>query len=196
MGFKIDKVYTKSGDKGETGLVGGSRVPKDSLRIESYGTVDELNSVVGMIRTHAAGLDNASLRDELLGDAARIQQQLFNLGSELACPPEVLKEGMPVVAAQSVLWLEGRMDAMSATLTPLTSFILPGGGQLSGWSHIARTVCRRAERIVVALRRDTPEVRIETVHYLNRLSDYFFVLARYAARHCGEQEYTWDKTIQ
>ena len=197
MAIRIDRVYTRSGDDGSTGLVGGQRVGKDDLRIETYGTVDELNSITGMIRARIAMLKKKKFppRAALLKEIQAIQQQLFNLGSELACPPAILQQGMPVVTTNAVTALERRMDAMSRTLKPLKSFILPGGGELSAWCHLARTVARRAERLCVALRKSEPAVRPETVHYLNRLSDYFFVLARWVARRAGEKEYLWDKEI-
>ena len=195
MSFRIDRVYTRSGDKGDTGLVGGKRVPKDSTRITAYGTVDELNAVVGMTAAAGARLKKKKLRKAMARELKKIQQQLFNLGSELACPPGKLLAGMPVVTAESVAGLEKSMDRLSRKLKPLTTFILPGGGEATAWGHVARTVCRRAERVVVTLRRKEPSVRPETVQYLNRLSDWFFVFSRYVAHECGESENLWDKKI-
>jgi cob(I)alamin adenosyltransferase len=182
---RITKVYTRTGDAGETGLGGGQRVPKDSLRIETYGTVDELNSVLGVAL--AAGLD------ERLGDAlGRIQNELFHLGSDL-CILEEDKERLPVptVEARHIEALEALMDALSEALEPLANFILPGGSLGAAHLHVARTVCRRAERSLVALARQEP-VGAHTVQYLNRLSDALFVMARYENLKRGAGDVLWD----
>ena len=197
MSIRLDRIYTRSGDDGTSGLVGGKRARKDDPRIESYGTVDELNSVVGMLRAAIAELPAKSnqWRNAMLEELQRIQQQLFNLGSELASPPDVLKDGMPVVTAANITRLEKQIDAWNEDLERLKSFVLPGGSVIAGWCHIARTVCRRAERRCVSLRGAEPKVRVETVRYLNRLSDYFFVLARWLAKQSGAAEYTWDRNL-
>jgi cob(I)alamin adenosyltransferase len=199
MPISITRVYTRLGDDGQTALVGGTRVPKDSPRIAAYGTVDELNAVVGLVRVfnaerlktrgaarkHHAWLD-ATLR--------KVQNQLFDLGSELATPPSAAWEGMFRMAEGEVTELERIMDACQKDLPPLKSFILPGGGRIHGFLHQARTVCRRAEREVLALSRVEP-VGEWTLRYLNRLSDLFFVLGRWAGRRTGEKEYLWERGL-
>lgn len=186
----ISKVYTRTGDKGDTGLTGGSRVPKDSLRIEAYGTVDELNAFIGLAR--AAALDPSpapvpGLSDDLL----RVQHHLFNLGSMLSTPPGQLKPTQPQILATDITWLEEGMDRITPTLPPLRSFVLPGGSRLNGLLHIARTVCRRAERLCVTLRREGGCGDLE-VQYLNRLSDSLFVWCRFAAAKQGVPETLWN----
>ncbi|MCC7364495.1 MAG: cob(I)yrinic acid a,c-diamide adenosyltransferase [Dehalococcoidia bacterium] len=182
----INRVYTRAGDDGTTALVGGQRVPKDSLRIEAYGTVDELNSVIGV--AVAAGLD-ASMREQFFV----IQQVLFNLGSDLAIL-EADKERIPVpqIEPRHVEQLEGWIDAWNAELAPLKSFVLPGGSDLSAAQlHVARTVCRRAERVAMALSRHEP-IGAQVIAYLNRLSDLLFVAARYQVHRAGAKELFWD----
>lgn len=186
MAIRINRVYTRSGDKGETGLVGGTRVGKDDLRIECYGTVDELNSVVGLVRLHTQDAAVRSL-DAIL---ARVQNELFNLGSMLATRVEDLHPKQPVIAARHIDKLEQEIDAHNEGLPPLKSFVLPGGGPLASHLHLARTVCRRAERLTVALGRREP-VQPEPVQYLNRLSDALFVWARWAAQVTGQPEPLW-----
>ena len=199
MTISITRVYTRTGDRGETALVGGRRVPKDSPRIVAYGTLDELNAVVGLVRVfneerlRAGGHDATRLRwlDETL---RKVQNQLFDLGSELATPPDAAWEGMFRMGAGEVTELERIMDGCQKDLPPLKSFILPGGGRIHGFLHQARTVCRRAEREVLALSRVEP-VGEWTLRYLNRLSDLFFVLGRWAGRHAGEKEYLWERGL-
>src|ERR1700687_4211818 len=188
MPIRITRVYTRSGDKGETGLVGGKRVPKDSLRIEAYGTVDELNSIVGLARVFNSEALPTAARDRLEDTLKRVQNELFDLGSELATPVESGYEGMFHVGDGEVKSLERLMDECQKDLTPLNSFILPGGGKVSAFLHQCRTVCRRAERIVLRLGREE-EIGPWPLRYLNRLSDVFFVLSRWAAKHAGEEEY-------
>ncbi|GIW15792.1 MAG: cob(I)yrinic acid a,c-diamide adenosyltransferase [Tepidiforma sp.] len=182
---RINRVYTRAGDTGTTALGGGQRVPKESLRIEAYGTVDELNSVLGV--AIAAGLD-PSMRERF----HIIQQVLFNLGSDL-CILEEDKERLPVprVEPRHVEQLEQWIDEWNEALEPLTSFILPGGDLAAAQLHVARTVCRRAERAVVALSREEP-IGAEVVPYLNRLSDFLFVAARYQAKLAGVGDILWD----
>jgi cob(I)alamin adenosyltransferase len=173
-----DKIYTKTGDDGTTGLFGGRRVAKDSLRIESYGTVDELNSVLGL--AGAAGL-NAEHEALLL----TVQEQLFVLGADLATPEGAMKNfPLPRVTLADVECLERAIDTLEATLPPLKNFILPGGTPAGAALHLARTVCRRAERAVVMLAHEEPEIGVLPVQYLNRLSDFLFVMAR-AVNHVG-----------
>ena len=195
MGIHIDRVYTRSGDGGQTGLVGGERVPKDDLRIEAYGTTDELNACLGLTRAaiirKPPGPGAADLEEEFRW----LQNRVFDLGSELAMSPGKFLEGMPCIGEEDVKRLERTMDGWSEGLEPLRSFILPGGGEISGLLHLARTVCRRAERIVIALdRRDG--VRPEAIHFLNRLSDHLFVLARHIAKIGNEEEWLWESVLK
>lgn len=177
------KIYTKKGDGGSTSLIGGTRVPKHSLRIESYGTVDELNSQLGLVRDVAA-LD--SVREQIV----QIQDRLFVIGSSLAADPEESKMVLPDLLDSDVELLESWMDAMDEKLPELKAFILPGGHPAVSHCHVARTVCRRAERIVSELRaRSFVEPRVGT--YLNRLSDYLFVLARLLGQELGAIETPW-----
>lgn len=184
----INKVYTRTGDDGTTGIVGGHRLQKDDPRLEAYGTVDELNAWLGLAR--AAAIDTPSsgrMADHLL----RVQQQLFNLGSQLSTLPQDLKPAQPVVSQADVDWLERSIDRLTPNLPPLRSFVLPGGSRLNALLHLSRTVCRRAERVVVHLHRLGGCGPME-VHYLNRLSDALFVWSRQAARDAGTSETLWE----
>ncbi|MCC6132669.1 MAG: cob(I)yrinic acid a,c-diamide adenosyltransferase [Acidobacteria bacterium] len=195
MPIRINRVYTRGGDQGETSLVGGQRIGKDALRIESYGTVDELNSIFGIVRATlrdpvrvCMSPDDRSYLDSIL---QRIQNELFNLGSDLATLPADRHPNQPRIEPRHIGWLEDLIDKLNEGLPELTSFILPGGGPLSAFLHQARTVCRRAERIVTALSREEP-VENDARVYLNRLSDLLFVLGRWAAHASGEAETLWD----
>lgn len=173
----LNRIYTKAGDGGRTQLADGERRKKHDLRIEAYGTVDELNATVGLVRLHTAG------DGELDGMLARIQNDLFDLGADLSTPPRDApkkREDLRILESQ-VERLEREIDTMNEHLQPLRSFILPGGTPAAAYLHLARTVCRRAERIAVALA-EKPEERIapEAIRYLNRLSDHLFVAARHA----------------
>ncbi len=181
----LNRIYTRTGDAGETALGDGVRVPKNSARVAAYGTVDETNSVIGLARLHAAGEIDAAL--------ARIQNDLFDLGADL-CRPAMEKDaeaGHPVLrmADAQVARLEAEIDAMNARLAPLRSFILPGGSALAAHLHLARTVSRRAERLAVELTA-TETVNPAAVRYLNRLSDWFFVAAR-TANDDGRADVLW-----
>jgi cob(I)alamin adenosyltransferase len=196
MAIRITRVYTRTGDKGETGLVGGKRVPKDSSRIEAYGTIDELNSVVGLARVFngekiAAGEAHRFL-DSVLRD---IQDELFDLGSELATPPDFFKPGMYRMGARQVETLERLIDECQKTLDPLKSFVLPGGGRVGAYLHQCRTVCRRAEREILRLSR-AEEVSEWPLKYVNRLSDLFFVLSRWISKQSGDAEYLWQRGLK
>lgn len=186
---RITKVYTKTGDKGMTRLAGGQEIAKTSRRIEAYGTVDELNAHLGTI---AEALRNTNIMElsELRERILRIQNELFDLGSQLAVLTEDRRENTPVVKMADIDRLENEIDEMNVALPMLTSFILPGGGDVSARMHVARTVCRRAERAVIRLAEnetlDGPEVP-----YLNRLSDWLFVAGRFAAHHSGIEETLW-----
>lgn len=190
----ITRVYTKTGDKGETRLVGGQKVPKDHVRIASYGTTDELNSILGIVRWHnrtsGAAPEAVARIDEMLH---RIQNDLFNVGSDLATLPGDRWPGMIRVAEEDVVRLEGWIDSLNADVGPLKEFILPGGGAVGSFLHQARTVCRRNEREVVALLREEPATEPMPMKYLNRLSDFLFVLGRWAAKQLGEPEFLWDR---
>ena len=187
MSIRINRVYTRSGDDGETGLVGGERVRKECPRIEAFGTVDELNSAVGVaIAECTDGTSLNAVRTDLLW----VQQKLFDLGSYLATPPETFQAGMPMPTADDVQRLETTMDVWGTDLPALTSFVLPGGGRLGALLHAARTVCRRAERETFRLHRDTP-LDASALAFLNRLSDFFFVAARHVGRLLGEPETLW-----
>jgi cob(I)alamin adenosyltransferase len=195
MPISITRVYTRTGDRGETALVGGKRVPKDSPRIVAYGTIDELNAVVGLARTfneeRLAEGEHHRWLDEVL---RKIQNELFDLGSELATPPDVEYEGMFHVGEAEVTALERLMDRCQKELAPLRSFTLPGGGRVNAFLHQARTVCRRAERELLAASRTEP-IGEWPLKYVNRLSDLFFVLGRWVAKHLGEKEYLWERGL-
>jgi cob(I)alamin adenosyltransferase len=177
------KIYTKTGDAGETGLWGGLRVPKDSLRVHAYGTVDECNAAIGLARS--APLDAAL--DALL---AEVQSQLFVVGADLATPGEA--RNIPRVGEAEVTFLERSIDELEAGLEPLKQFILPGGTPAAAHLHLARTVCRRAERWVVSLAREEP-ANPQVGIYLNRLSDFLFVAARAANARAGAADVPWSK---
>lgn len=184
------KVYTRRGDSGETGLLGDVRVRKDTARVEAYGTVDELNCQLGVVRA-ALPADADPAIDTLL---ARLQSELFDLGAELATPPDRLDTRLAahvhVATDERTAALEGEIDRMEAELEPLKNFVLPGGTPAAAALHVARAVCRRAERRAITLsHQDT--VRPEALRYLNRLSDLLFVLARYANHHAGIADIPW-----
>jgi cob(I)alamin adenosyltransferase len=189
--IRITRVYTRRGDVGETDLVGGVRVSKGALRIEAYGAVDEANAAIGVAREAArAHRKPAAASKRIAAVLSRVQNELFNLGSELSTPPGKLHPAQPVVADRHVQALEREMDEMNESLPTLASFVLPGGGPVGAALHVARTTCRRAERVVVALSR-VESVRPEAIRYLNRLSDHLFVLGRWAAKKYGEPEPLW-----
>lgn len=177
------KIYTKAGDDGKTSLFGGKRIPKYADRIESYGTVDELNSFIGLLKD---GLGDSVLSPQLLV----IQHNLFNIGSVLATDKDA-DFNLPGVGPDDVAEIERNIDLLQAQLTPLKNFILPGGDTRVSHAHICRTVCRRAERRVVAVHAQEP-LDTHIILYLNRLSDYFFVLARYIAHVNGINEIKWE----
>jgi len=189
----INRVYTRRGDRGETGLAGGQRVPKDSLRIEAYGTVDELNAFIGSARESArdaivVGCTGLRPLEEIL---LRVQHELFNLGSILATLPEDVHPKQARITDAEIARLETEMDQMNEPLPPLRSFVLPGGSRLNTDLHVCRSVCRRAERIAVALARQE-SIPEEAVRYLNRLSDALFVWSRWASYAAGVKETLWE----
>lgn len=190
---KLTRIYTRTGDDGTTGLVGGGRIAKDSPRLDAYGTVDELSSTIGLAR--------AALRDvspSAKGRAARLdewlawtQDALFNLGSDLATLPADRWEGMPLIGADDATALERAIDEAQRDLEPLNNFIHPGGSYAGGFLHLARTVCRRAERLLIALSRSEP-ISKETIVYLNRLSDALFVWSRWINAALDTPEHLWN----
>ncbi|KJD33384.1 cob(I)yrinic acid a c-diamide adenosyltransferase [Tamlana nanhaiensis] len=184
------KIYTKTGDNGTTALFGGSRVPKHHIRIESYGTIDELNSHLGLIR-------DQDINEHFKAVLIKIQNNLFTIGAILATPPEkaTLKNGkerlnIEKISAEDIALLEKEMDAMNESLPPMTHFVLPGGHQTVSFCHIARCVCRRAERLATALN-DLEPFEANALKYLNRLSDYLFVLARKLTYDLQANEVKW-----
>lgn len=177
------KIYTKTGDKGETGLFGGKRVPKDALRIEAYGSVDELNSLLGVISSMKPDQAIANIVE-------RVQNQLFDLGADLATPVTQKSTVIPRIAKSHSTALEKEIDTLEGSLAPLQSFILPGGSPIASYLHLARTVCRRAERCVVRLSR-SEEIGGHVIIYLNRLSDLLFIMARYANHIEHHPEVQW-----
>ncbi len=188
----LNRVYTRSGDAGETGLANGRRVAKDDPRVEAFGTIDELNCCVGRARASLAALQARWPALEPLGQSLlRIQHELFNLGSQVATDPGSLGERQPRVLPAQVECLEAEIDAANRELQPLRSFVLPGGSALNADLHACRAVCRRAERRVVSLARSAPACDL-AVRYLNRLSDAFFVWSRWACRCSGQPETLWQ----
>ncbi|MFI5218708.1 MAG: cob(I)yrinic acid a,c-diamide adenosyltransferase [Bacteroidia bacterium] len=177
------KIYTKTGDKGQTSLIGGTRVSKNHLRIETYGTVDELNSWVGLIRDQQIPLEGINILKE-------IQDRLFTIGSSLASDPEKSRMKIPDLKEEDILFLENKIDKMNEQLSELKSFILPGGNTVVSYCHIARCVCRRAERLIIALAAES-FVDEKIIKYLNRLSDFLFVLARFIGKHFNASETEW-----
>lgn len=183
------KVYTKTGDKGTTSLYGGIKVSKNHIRIDAYGTVDELNSAIGLIRS-------AEIREIYIEQLIEIQKNLFHLGAELATPKEKMylangKSRLPkLITEPDILQLEKWIDKMEEELPPLMHFILPGGNSTASHAHLSRCICRRAERITVALS-EIEEIREDVLKYLNRLSDYLFVLARKIVQDAGYEEIKW-----
>jgi cob(I)alamin adenosyltransferase len=194
--MRITKVYTRTGDAGQTRLAGGQPVWKDSLRVEAYGTVDELNAIVGLARVFNAESAGSLPQAAKLEEELRwVQNKLFDVGSLLATAPGQTFKNMPRVTEEHVTRLERLIDACQEDLAPLKEFILPGGGKVSGFLHQARTVCRRAERVCVKLGREEP-VDPLLVKYLNRLSDALFVLARWVAKTRGEPEFLWERDLK
>ena len=178
MGNRLTKIYTRTGDGGDTGLAGGERVPKDGALIHAMGDVDELNSLLGLLA--------CKLSDDLVTNIKTIQNDLFDLGAELAmCHP--------MITENHVSWLEKKLDVMNEELPALKEFILPGGGEAATLCHLARSVCRRAERQMVTAKRES-DIGEQAMAYINRLSDLLFVLARFITQQVGEQEVYWQST--
>ncbi|MCS6319158.1 MAG: cob(I)yrinic acid a,c-diamide adenosyltransferase [Nitrospira sp.] len=191
--MRITKVYTRTGDAGQTRLAGGQQVWKDCLRVEAYGTVDELNASVGLVRAmNAEAGSESAAATQLESDLRWVQNKLFDIGSILATAPGQIFPNMPEVTAKDVTKLEQIIDRCQEELAPLKEFILPGGGKVSATLRQARTICRRAERICIRLSREEP-VAGELNKYLNRLSDTLFVLARWVSKTQGEPEFLWQR---
>jgi cob(I)alamin adenosyltransferase len=188
--MRLTKIYTKVGDQGTTLIVGGDRVPKDSLRIEAYGTVDELNAFLGLWRDELSAEPDETFRD-LTDKLLLIQNEMHDLGGELATPLPLLDAGkQQVVSNASISRLEQEIDSMNEQLAPLANFVLPGGHRLNSLSHVCRTICRRAERCIVALCHKE-EVRPDVAIYVNRLSDWLFVAGRLVGKRLNIQEVLW-----
>ncbi len=187
--MRIDRVYTKGGDKGETSLIGGERVSKSDPRLDCYGTIDELNATLGLV---IEALVDSAAGEHLTPILRRVQNELFNLGCELATPDPERRAKLPRIELRHVEALERDIDAVNDDLPALTSFVLPGGGKASAHCHLARTVCRRAERLVVGLS-EAEDIGGELpVQYLNRLSDALFVWGRWCSHKDGKPEPLWD----
>ncbi|WP_027421021.1 cob(I)yrinic acid a,c-diamide adenosyltransferase [Crocinitomix catalasitica] len=182
------KVYTKKGDSGTTGLIGGTRVPKYNIRIEGYGTVDELNSYIGLLR-------DKSIEERFTEELIQIQDRLFTMGSWLASDPEKGKMQLPEIHESDILALENSIDWMDEQLEPMKNFVLPGGHETVSFCHIARCVCRRAERLVTHLNVESP-INPLILAYLNRLSDYLFVYSRYLTHKLNAKEVAWQPKLK
>ena len=183
------KIYTKAGDEGKTSLIGGTRVPKSHIRIESYGTVDELNSFIGLVSDMCANAEIKKVLNE-------VQDRLFTVGSHLACDPDKQSSiQIPDLTEMDILNLEKEIDAMNEVLAPMKSFILPVGHSAISMTHVARCVCRRAERWCVNLQEENLFVEPIVIKYLNRLSDYLFVLARYIGHLNGVEDKPWKARV-
>ncbi len=194
MAINITRVYTRTGDEGQTSLVGRVRISKGSQKLETYGTIDELLASIGMTKTILnSDLGGLSTEDRSQSDALirRIQNELFDVGSLLATPEGKTYEGMPVITDEQVKALEAEMDRMQESLQPLASFTLPGGSMANASLHQCRTICRRAEREMVRLSAEE-QLPPNTLKYINRLSDLLFVMSRYVAKCCGAPEYLWE----
>jgi cob(I)alamin adenosyltransferase len=191
--MRITKVYTKTGDKGKTRLAGGQQVWKDSLRVEAYGTVDELNASLGVVRAMWLEDTKEPMRGQIERELRWMQNKLFDIGGLLATKPRQSFPNMPSVDSADVTRLEDLIDGWQQELHPLKEFILPGGGAIASSLHLARTICRRAERCCVSLMR-REKIEGAVIVYLNRLSDALFVLARWIAQRLGQQELLWERT--
>jgi cob(I)alamin adenosyltransferase len=188
---RLNRIYTKAGDGGDTRLVGGQKVRKDALRIEAYGTVDELSACIGLARTALGAAGAPAGADRLAAVLLRVQNELFNLGSDLATLAADRRPTQPAIEARHSAALEHEIDDWNASLPELRSFVLPGGGFVAAYLHLARTVCRRAERLIVRLS-DAEPIGAAVIPYVNRLSDALFVMSRHAVRLYGEPEPLWE----
>lgn len=185
----MTRIYTKTGDAGETGLFGGGRVPKDDERVEAYGEVDELNATLGLVRGFGLPPDMDALMQ-------RLQDELFTVGAVLATPTGTKASSyIPELKAEWAEAMEKAIDAFEAELSPMTHFVLPGGTQAASALHLARTVCRRAERVCWAVKRDE-QISDQVIIYINRLSDHLFVQSRWISKRLGEDEFLWDRGLR
>ncbi len=182
------KVYTKTGDKGTTSLLGGKRVKKNIHRLETYGTVDELNSFVGLLRD---SVKDANIYDQLI----EVQNNLLVLGGVLAAGEDFDLNRIPNIQEHNIIWLEQRIDEFEDELPPIKAFVLPGGHPVVSYCHIARTICRRAERLAISIT-ETEDIPLLSIQYLNRLSDYFFVLSRKLSKDFNAKEILWEPNLQ
>jgi len=190
--MRLTSIYTKVGDKGTTMLVGGKKVPKDSVRIEAYGTIDELNSFLGLLRDKLTQHDSEQFND-IVGNLLKIQNEMHDLGGELSTPQEILeKSKQQLVDQKDIHRLESEMDSYNESLAPLSNFILPGGHELVSYAHICRTICRRTERCIVTLA-NTEQIRDEARIYVNRLSDWLFIVGRTIGSRLQVQEILWQQ---
>jgi cob(I)alamin adenosyltransferase len=183
------KIYTKTGDQGKTALVGGSRVSKSDPRLEAYGTVDELNSALGIAVAELSGTEYGA---DAVTALQKIQNELFNLGSRLACVDEGMRTKLPHIESDQIMFMEEKMDLWEQTLPTLKNFILPGGSKAAAQLHLARTICRRAERATVTLAESAP-IEANLIIYLNRLSDYLFTMARAMNQAAKAPDIEWTK---
>jgi cob(I)alamin adenosyltransferase len=191
---RLTKIYTRRGDDGETDLLGGARVQKTSLRLEAGGVIDEVNCLIGVLRTQAESSGIDAIVGEAEATLQQIQNDLFDIGSLVATAHGAQWDGMTRFTEERVQYLEGRIDTYLASLANLDSFVLPGGTEVNATAHLARAVCRKAERALWHLHVDEP-VDLVVLKYINRLSDLFFVFARWAAQHQGGTEFLWDTEI-
>jgi cob(I)alamin adenosyltransferase len=193
MAINLTRIYTRGGDKGETSLTTGDRVPKHHLRLEGYGTSDELCCLIGKLRTELVTCGPAACKDRTLDMIATIQDRLFDLGTVLATPVGKEWPGMSCILPEDVSLLENWIDSLNKDLEPLQSFVLPGGSVLNAEAHLARAVCRRLERILCHFKEQGIEIQEPALAWVNRLSDFLFVLSRWYAKSEGIPEYLWSK---
>jgi len=192
--IRINKVYTRNGDHGKTSLIGGVKVDKDDLRIDAYGTIDELNSVLGLCISEINKIENKKIKEETIKIFTRIQNELFNLGSSLSRLDIDKESNFPSIKRVNIIKLENEIDQYNVKLPELTSFVLPGGSTINALLHLARTICRRAERISVTLMKRT-KIDENILPYLNRLSDLFFVFSRWFSHKMNRSENLWDPKL-
>ena len=188
--IRINKVYTRTGDSGKTRLIGGKKLWKDNIRVEAFGTVDELNAEIGLCRELVKEIGNEKFRS-LIRFLKSVQNELFNLGTQLATAEGHNSKNLPQLSDDAILKLESEIDAANESLSELTSFVLPGGSVINAQFHIARNICRRTERRVVSLSKEE-NVDSENIRYLNRLSDALFVWSRWVSKIIGDEENLWD----
>ena len=191
--IRINKVYTRSGDAGKTRLIGGEERWKDNIRVEAFGTVDELNAEIGLCRELVKEIGNEKFRS-LIRFLKSVQNELFNLGTQLASATENHSKNLPRLSDDAILKLESEIDTANESLSELTSFVLPGGSVINAQFHIARNICRRAERRVVSLSKKE-NIDSDNLQYLNRLSDALFVWSRWVSKILGDEENLWDPNL-